>query len=344
MLGKAKELEILEHAITSVVAMNAAIINIRLFPRGSNMIDKVTDKVYQALQAIFESKDSVVFAESEKTLLVCEQLLGEKDQKKPQIISFLELLLNFGIKSITFTKDLEKAELKTFLEIMSKKPEEVHNEGELQQIVEYNSLPHILIDETVYIAVHKDQQIVANLNIKDEELVKYLMGVHQGSEMDPENIKEMAKNPEWVTNVFHAGVQYLAEQKGTVPNVQLSENFVHMIRTLDHIADNIVKEEVTQQVSKSIADMDIEMISMILIQNMEGLLGDELFNHIINQIEDEKFEKIAMRIKQMYDHSSSQGTYHETSSLESVHHAYQNMMNSDKGRQLQSNIQERIVQ
>ena len=43
-----------------------------------------------------------VIAESEKNLLIFGQPLSEKDQQQPQVIAFLELLLNFGIKTITF--------------------------------------------------------------------------------------------------------------------------------------------------------------------------------------------------------------------------------------------------
>lgn len=118
-----------EKAINAMVSINTAITNLRLYPPASAMISNTIDRAYQVLLAILEEEDSLIFAESEKNLLVCGQLLSQKDQEKPQVLAFLELILNFEIKSITFERGLEKAELMTFLEIVSKKPEDLEKEG-----------------------------------------------------------------------------------------------------------------------------------------------------------------------------------------------------------------------
>ncbi|OIN96818.1 MAG: hypothetical protein AUJ48_00910 [Deltaproteobacteria bacterium CG1_02_45_11] len=151
--------DIIPQASDALTIMNAAITNIRLYPPASALIENSINKVYATFLTILEQEDSIVFAESEKNLLIAGQSLSEKDQKKPQVIAFLELLLNFKIKSITFEKGLLQAELRTLLEIMSKKPEDLKKEGGLQQIITSEKLPHILLDQKVYVALDKDQQV-----------------------------------------------------------------------------------------------------------------------------------------------------------------------------------------
>lgn len=340
---KMTDTDIQEQAISAMVIMNAAITNIRLYPPSSPIIAKAIDRVYETVNNIFEEQDSVVFAQSEQTLLVSGQPLNEKDQKKPQVQAFLELLLSFGIQSIAFEKGLDKTALRTFLETVSNKPDDVRKDGGLKQIVAVNNLSHIHVDQTVYVAVHEDQQILASLDIKDDQILKYMLGDGSVSDIDPQKVKEMAKDPEWISRVFQSGMNHLAEQKGITPDIKLSENFVHMLRTLDNIADKVAKEEISQQAAKSIADMDVEVISMVLAQNMEGLLGEELIDHIVNKMDDDKFERVAARVKRMHEKATMQDAAHGPCEIESTKQAYETMMSSDRGRQLQSKIKERIV-
>ena len=149
------------------VILNAAVSNIRLYPPTSDIIGTSIARLDTALSAILSEVDSVVFAESEKNLLISGQALHEKDQQKPQVIAFLELLRNTGIKSISFEKGVDKGELLALLEIASTTPENIKNAGGLNQIVAAKKLSHIFLDQMVYVAMGKDQKVVSadsNLN------------------------------------------------------------------------------------------------------------------------------------------------------------------------------------
>jgi len=330
-------------AIDTMVIMNTAITNLRLYPPSSAMISNTVDRLYQVLSIILEEEESLIFAESEKNLLICGQLLSQKDQEKPQVISFLEVLLNFGIKSVTFEKGLDKAELIAFLEILSKKPEDVAKEGGLQQVIENKELLHILLDQKVYVAKDKDQQILASLDIKDEQIIKYMTGGGATSDIDPQKLKEMAKDPEWISQVVQSGMKHVIEEGVIIPDFKLSESVIHMIRTLDSIADDEDKGGISQQVAGSIADMDIETISTILTQKMEGLLSDRLFDDIVNQIDDDKFESLVLKVKHMQDMATDEDATHGSSENELVNQTYESLKNSDSGKRLRSEIKEEIT-
>ena len=164
-------LTIQQKAIEIVVVFNAAVANIRLYPPTSDIIGASIGRLYNALQEIFTQESSIVFAESEKNLIISGQALNEKDQKRPQIISFLELIRNVGIKSITFEKGVDETQLLALLEIMSSKPDKIKNDGGLQQVVADKNLAHIHLDQKVYVAMDKDQQIVSSASVEADEPV-----------------------------------------------------------------------------------------------------------------------------------------------------------------------------
>jgi len=156
-------------AVEMAVILNAAVANIRLYPPTSDIIGTSIGRLDSALNAILSLVDSVVFAESEKNLLISGQPLNEKDQQKPQVISFLELLRNTGIKSISFEKGVDKGELLALLEIVSSQPEKIKNAGGLKQIVSAKKLSHIFLDQKVYVAMGKDQKVVSTDSNQNSE-------------------------------------------------------------------------------------------------------------------------------------------------------------------------------
>jgi len=160
---------IMEKAIEAIVILNAALTNIRLYPPTSAMIGNSIDSAYSILQAVFEQEDSMVFAESERNLIISGHALDEKDQKKPQVAAFIQLMLNLGIKSIAFEKGLEKSDILIFLEVVSKKPEDLRKEGGIQKVLSSKGVNNILLDQKLYVAMDKDQRIVEAKDIKDTE-------------------------------------------------------------------------------------------------------------------------------------------------------------------------------
>jgi len=146
-------LDIPEKAIDVIIAMVAALTNIRLYPPTSAMVLKSVEKVYPAIQEIIQKAGDLVFAESENNLLISGQPVSEKDRKKPQVSAFLALLVNFGIKTLTFHQGLGQSELTTFLKILSRKPEDVQKAGGIKRILADSHLPHIRLDEKVYMSM-----------------------------------------------------------------------------------------------------------------------------------------------------------------------------------------------
>jgi hypothetical protein len=181
-----------EKVIEAVVIMNTAIINLRLYPPTNAMIMKTIERLYDTLQNILEENETILFAESGKSLLISGESLTQKNQQKPQVAIFLMLMVNWGIKSISFNKGLEKSELLFFLEMLGKKPDGVIKEKGLEQIISEGNIPHIQINRKIYTEVDQDRQIVASLDIKDADIIKYMTNENPDVPLDQEKLKEIA--------------------------------------------------------------------------------------------------------------------------------------------------------
>ncbi len=323
--------DIHKKGIDAMAVMSVALKNIRLYPPASAMIQNTIQRAYHTLSEVFDHKAEMVYAESGGNFLVAGKAVSEKDQKRsPQILAFMDTVRAFGLKSITFQSDLEKEELGTFLELLSQNPEEEENEKELRETIEQKRLPHILMDHKVYVAVDADEQILVSIGIRDEDIVRYFVGDLDASEVDLEKIKAMAQNPQWVQKVFQAGMKHLLSQKGVETELRLAQLFIHMIRSLGEIiADENSKARVAEHMSQALAGMDEPLLGVLLTQDLEGVLGDNLFDHIVSQIPDEKFERLAARIHSLTDDAGE------------ADKTYARMMGSDKGQKLQEQIRAR---
>jgi len=158
-----------ENAIEAIIIFNAALTNIRLYPPTSDMISNSIDRAYSIFQPIIEQDNSVVFAEAEGNLVISGQLLNETDKKKPQVIAFVNLMISLSVKSISFEKGLDKSEILAFVEVMSKKPEDLEKEGGIQEAMTNKNIQHIRLDKKLFVAIDKNQQVIASKGIKDPD-------------------------------------------------------------------------------------------------------------------------------------------------------------------------------
>lgn len=279
-----------EKAAKTMVAINAAIRNMRLYPITSTATINSVDKALQNIDQVFETQESLAFAESEKNLLISGHPLSEKEQQKPQVVAFLELMLNFGIKNLSFKRGISRDEFITFFELLLLRPEELSQKGGLKAIIAEKQLSHIAIDQKVFVAMNEDQQIAS----KDEK------------------------------------------------KLNIEETFAPMVNTLDAVLDDEHKDKVSRHLATSMAKKDERVLGTVLTQKTEGELGEKLFAHIIEAMDDEKFERLIFKVRQMFDDAQKSGN--KSADAQLIRQAYQNMLKSEKGESLQTRIRERKEQ
>jgi len=261
-------ISIQEKAIEAIIILNAALTNLRLYPPTSAMIGNSVNSAYSILQAVIEQEGSMVFAESERNLIVSGQALDEKDQKKPQVTAFIQLMLKQGIKSISFEKGLEKSDILGFLEIVNKKPEDLRKEGGVQKALSAKGTKNILLDQKLYVAMDKDQRIVAAKDIKDTE---------------PASVEERRSGEDRRKD---DGLDYLA--KGGVERRDQEQREKHLLEIKNGI-NSILKGE-----DKAFADKQIMQALpptvLDLVSHGKGKIAEAIINRLGKGLLNEKEE------------------------------------------------------
>ncbi|MBU1182206.1 MAG: HEAT repeat domain-containing protein, partial [Proteobacteria bacterium] len=105
-------------------------------------------------------------------------------------------------------------------------------------------------------------------------------------------LKEMAKNPEWLSQAFHTGLIQLMAQKGTLPDIQITERLGNMVGLLDKVSGSLEKEDkenISKRIGEDIVTTDPDMASELTTQNMEHLFGGMLLQSLISKLEDIKY-------------------------------------------------------
>ena len=328
-------IDIQQNAIDTIIVMNKAIANLRLYPLTSVIIVNTIDTLEKNLLTLLEQESPLVYAESEKNILINGELLSKSDRERQQVKLFLELLFNMGIKSVTFERGMDREELIAFLQIMVKKPETIKSEGGLQKLMAEANLTNIIIDRKIYIAKDEAQQILAGLDINDDDIIKYMLGPDSESNLDLQKIKEMTKDTDWITQIFHSGMNHVMQQKESLSNYQVSENMIRMLSFLDKITDSGEQEKIAQLITKSLVDMDEEVISFALMQNIDSLFNGKIFQQILDSMDEVKFEGVVEKLQFLKSAIPLDPSKALIPDTDPFGKAYNLLMDSDKGRRLQ---------
>ena len=319
-----------------IVVMNAAITNTRLYPPTSALIVNSVERMYNVIQSVLPQVDGVEFAESEKSLLIQGDPLSEKDQKRPQVASFLSLMLDVGIRSLSIEKGLTKEELARFLQIIGKSPDELNRTGGLRQIFKDQNITHFKIGEQLYVKMDSERSIVSGMDIKDKDIVKYLLGDQAVPEKTIDQIRQSLKDPELISRVFQEGIRQLADGagqlEGQLSEADLAESIGTMMDALKKVS-GANKEDLAKSIFNSLADMPEEVLLTVLTRNIEGMLEEGVFQGVIESLDEEKFKRLFFKVKKI-EEAESADEQCPAPQLESIRRVFNLMKNSDKGKVL----------
>lgn len=332
--------QIQQKALEMLVLINAAITNLRLYPPTSAMITNTIGRLYQALLDIFEETDSINFAETEKNMLINGEPLSGKDLERPPIKAFLELLLLFGIRSVSLKKGIEKQELTDFLQIIGKRQETIQSEGGLQKLMDDINVPHILLDQKIYITTDGDHQILTSLEITDDDIIQYMVGSRPDIGLDYQRLKELARQPEWIAEVFQKGMMQIRQQREFLSNIKVSDNLIRMISILEKVMGGMDQDKISQLIGKTFAELDSDMISLVLTQNIDNLFGGRLFQKVVDEMDEAKFAEVVQKIQAMEKNSSSAALEHIKGGKEALEQTCSRLLTSDRGIKLQQKTRE----
>lgn len=278
-----------EKARTAMVAISAAVRNLQLYPVSSASATGSIDKALQAIQDFHAVDENLIYAESEKRLIICRQPVSETEQKKDQFAAFLGLLLDLGVKNITIRKALEREELIAFLAAVGTARQDKSGNTTLDSALGGKALDNILIDHKVYVSVDHDEHVA----------------------------------------------------KGKASDVDIGATFRPMMSTLDFILDEEKKADVSRTLAASIIRRDDELLAKVITQNVDGGMGRNLFENIVEELDHVRFERLMVRLRKMHKAVLAKGGAGSVVERTNIERTFQNLLQTDLGTALQQRVKER---
>ncbi|HQP07014.1 MAG TPA: hypothetical protein PKY94_08580, partial [Smithellaceae bacterium] len=276
-----------QSSLDVLVAMNTVVKNIRFYPLSSALVMNGVENLYQVFLNYFKAYPSFILSESERTLLIGDEPLTQKDHEKPYVVSTLEILLKFNIKSIALHRGLEKRELVTLLAHLAKDPEKLLDEGGLQEIIEKNHLSHIRLDEKIFVAKGKNQKIVSSLELTDDQILQYLSESHPELQDDLQKILEMTDGPEWLLKFFEENLSKLAAQENALPDVQLAEKLTGIVEQIDQVSDRLdpnTQQKIRDGIDRFVGSIRPGTAREILLQNQNSSTSGTLMRRLVGKL------------------------------------------------------------
>ncbi len=214
--GKEAGEELAHKAVELLIALNAAIINIHMYPPTSDMISASVEAANMRLRPLLAETGKLTLGEADNLLLINGERLHDRDQIRPPVLSFLDGLRRRDVYSITFSDGMDEDEFLRFLYAMAKEPEELRRLGGLGEEVSRQNCLHVLVNERRFVSVSDDEVVSTeaeesgkgmetrfeeeellrlNEKLKDERFINYITGGTPRENAGEDTIRDIMENP-----------------------------------------------------------------------------------------------------------------------------------------------------
>jgi HEAT repeat protein len=296
--------ELARRAVELLIALNAAAINIHMYPPTSDMIADSVETAFARLDPLLKETGKLTLGEVDNLLLVNGERLHERDQIRPPVLSFLDGLRKKDVYSITLSSGMDESEFRFFLESMAKDPEELRQIGGLSKIVENEGCSHILVNEKRFVSVGDDEIVTLegedevkfdetrfkedellrlNEKLKDERFVNYINGSQGRETVADEDIRDILQNPPRLGSLLRQAVREI------VVDIEDPEEALLLVSaTLERTAlllDGLEDEELmgmdVEEIAKAGAFLEPSELKGFLLYDKPQALSQLELNHMI---------------------------------------------------------------
>lgn len=312
--------ELVRNAILSVINLHAATVNMRLYPSTSSMVTETVDKARECLEETFSYSDHLSVSVVENGLLINEQRLEEIEQQKAPVRAFVEWMMEKGLTNIEFNKGVTSDEIKVLLELLAELPENRELSEKLNDELLERGVRNVSVNRRVYIAVEAGGETPYGLGrqatpldaLKDELLVRYLMGKVDVGEVGDEQVVEILSDPKKVGGLLSAFLSEEGEEGGVLVRSEGAEKTLRKIADMvSEVKDEALREKLSSSVSEVIAEMDPSQMTSILTgkapanldlrrvrENVIAMISDNNLLEIVDSLIDE-YEEMESKVGEL---------------------------------------------
>ncbi len=302
--------ELARRAVELLIALNAAMINIHMYPPTSDMISASVETAYARMDPLLSQTGKLTLGEADNLLLVNGEKLHDRDQVRPPVLSFLDGLRRRDIYSITFSAGMDQEEFLKFLYIMTREPEDLRKLGGLAEEVARQGCSHILVNEKRFVSVADDEVIaveeaekegegrfkeeeLARLNekLKDERFVNYITGKTGRAEAGEETIRDIMSNPPRLGLLLRQAVREIVVEIED-PEAALDEvcrTLERSAQLLGELGDEELRRMDVEEIAKAAAFLEpSELKGYLLREKPEALRELEMRRLILDSLRENK--------------------------------------------------------
>lgn len=168
----------------NIISLFGALESYRIYPENSKIVFDNILKLKNNLNNLLKIRKSFTISNHEGNLIVDGVLFPNQRLLAAQKI--VELLNEYEIQSISFVYEVDEKELKTLLQILSKRSSEVKSKGGIENLEEIEELKNIFINQKVYIALGEEleaiKKIPQDIDKKIKEVLNLMKNVPDGKE------------------------------------------------------------------------------------------------------------------------------------------------------------------
>lgn len=306
--------EYVKDAVLFVVNTHAAIVNMRLYPATSSMVTETLEKALSILETLLETNDSFSVSTIENSLLVNDARLDDLEQSKAPVKAFVTWMAERGLSDLVFRKGVTAEELRKVFELMAEITDSQEMRANFAQTLADEGIDNIDINQRFYVAITAGDEVpeagaggggrkATPLDaLKDELLIRYLMGKVELEEVDEGELKEILTDPKKVGGLMSR----FLEEEGTegagilVKSEKAEAALSRLSSMVEGVEDAGLREQLSEHITGIIAEMSPREMTSVLTghapatldivhmrANVITMLSDEQLMDIVDSIIDE---------------------------------------------------------
>jgi len=308
--------DLAEQSMTILASLHAAMVNFHLYPPTSDIVEDSVRRALDDLQKALSTWGNITFSELEGKLLINDFCPDDRDQARPNTVSFLKDLSMWEVRSITFDQGLTEEHLRDFLDIFSRKRSDRSLERNLASLLEERGIVNPRVDEKIYVSLSKDQEITDGTGggagaeamdlLKDEVFVRYLVGTAPDVEVTQEEVSEMMSDAERINSAFQSAMFSFEQAGGAAVGPDkaraIRDTVNRMYSLVEKLQDEEVKEVLHDEIVNIMAALDAETLVEVLSEESPAAIRDVgTRREIISSVEGENVLLLTEQVIEKYE-------------------------------------------
>jgi hypothetical protein len=308
--------DLADQSMTILASLHAAMVNFHLYPPTSDIVEDSVKRALEDLDKALSGWGTITFSEVEGKLLINDFCPDDRDQARPNTVSFLKDLSMWEVRSITFDQGLNEEQLRDFLDIFARKRADRTLDSSLTSFLEEQGIANPRVDEKIYVSLSKDQEIsegpggVGGVEamdlLKDEVFVRYLVGTAPDVEVSQEEVSEMMSDAERINTAFQSAM-FSFEQAG---GAAVGRDKAHAIRDtvdrmyglVERLQDEEIKGVLHDEIVNIMAALDPEtLIEVLAEESPEAIQDAETRREIVSSVEGENVLLLTDQVIDKYE-------------------------------------------